>query len=109
MARKVRENVRVARPVFVDLRRELHEITRRVGAGERRVALAGEKTVQRMAKFVEQRDNVIPGNKRRLTGGGLQVITDIVDNRPVAGERGLVDEIAHPGTAAFAVAREESP
>lgn len=46
--------------MLVDLRRELNEITRRIGAGKRGETLAGKETVQRMAKLVEQGYYVIP-------------------------------------------------
>jgi hypothetical protein len=64
MAGVVGKHLRMAGPVFVDLRREFNEITRRIGPGERGETLAGKQTVQRMAKLVEQGDYVIPGEKR---------------------------------------------
>ena len=53
--------LRMAGPVFIDLRREFNEITRRIGTGQRGEALAGKQTVQGMPKLVEQGNYVVPG------------------------------------------------
>ncbi len=50
----------VACPVLINLGRELHEVTGRVGAGQRGKTLVGKQPMQRMAKLMEQRNDIIP-------------------------------------------------
>ncbi len=89
--------------MLVDLRWELDKITRRIGAGERRVALGGKKPVQGMTKLMEQRDHVIPGNERGSACGRFLIVADVIDNRPGSLQCRLLHEITHPRPAAFAV------
>ena len=67
----VGEHLRVERPVLVELRRELDEVARRVGAGERRILHVREHAVQRVAELVEHRGHVVEAEQRRLAGGRL--------------------------------------
>ena len=102
----VGEHLRIGRPVLVELRRELDEVARRVGARQRRVLLVGEHAVQRVAELVEHGDHVVERQQRRLAGGRLGEVGDVVDHRLGAEQLRLVDEVVHPGAAALVVALE---
>jgi len=91
----------MAGPVLVDLRRELDKIARCVGAGERGVTLAGKQSVQSMTKLVEQGDDIIPGDQRRLACGRLLIVADVLDHRTRSKLMGLLYKIPHPRPAAF--------
>ena len=60
MLRIVGKYLRMAGPVFEDLRRELDKIPRGIGAGEAGITLVGEQPVQGVAKLMEQGDHLIP-------------------------------------------------
>ena len=73
---------RMAGPVLVDLRRELHEITRRVGARERGVTLGGKQAVQGVDELVEQDDDIVPREERRLSIRWLLIVADVINYWP---------------------------
>ncbi|MNZ83305.1 hypothetical protein D3C78_1020280 [compost metagenome] len=60
-----------------------------------------------MTKFMEQRDDVVPGEQRRLTVGRFLIITDVVNHRTCGKLVRLLNEIAHPRPATFGVPCKE--
>ncbi len=101
VARIVSEDLRMAGPVLVDLRRELHKIARCVGARERSVTLAGKQPVQGVTKLVEQSDHIIPGDQRGLAFRRFLIVTDVINHRTRPEFMGLFDKVTHPRPAAF--------
>ena len=93
---EVAEHFRIADPVLVELRRELDEVARGVGARQARVFLIGEHAVQRMAELVEHRDYVVIRQQRRLARCRFGEVGDVVNHRLGAVELRLIDEVAHP-------------
>ncbi len=57
--------------MLVNLRRELNEITRCIGPGKAGVALMGKQTVQRVTKFMEQGDDIIPESSAVCPAAGF--------------------------------------
>lgn len=83
----------IERPMFVELRRELHPVARGIGARYRGIDLRGEQAVQRMAEFVEHGGHIVRTDQRRLTRCGLKEIGHIVDDGLGAQQGRLVDEV----------------
>src|SRR5438132_3196161 len=90
--------------MLVELRRELDEVARR--AAEARIFDRREHRVQRVSEFVKHRRDVAEAEERRLTGGRLCEVLDVVHNRLAAEEFALTDEAAGPGAAALVRPRE---
>ncbi len=61
-------------PVFIELRRELDEVGRRIGAGLRRVIAVRAERMDGVAELVEQGRRVVPRNQQGLTGFGLEEV-----------------------------------
>ena len=107
MEREAPQDVGLLEPVFVELRGQLDEIGRDVGAGDLRIGHRGEQAVQRVAELVEQGAGVVEAQQRRLAVGGLGKIHHVDDERAdVAGELFLIAQSGHPGAAALRCARE---
>ena len=79
--RIVREDLGIGRPVLVELRRELDEIARDVGALQSRISLRREHAVKRVTELVEHRRHVVEADQRWLPGRGLGEVLDVVDHR----------------------------
>ena len=79
--RVVRQDLRIERPVLIELRRELDEVARHVGARQRRIGLRRKHAVKRMAELVEHRRHVVPADQRRLAGRRLGEVLDVEDDR----------------------------
>src|SRR5690606_41689631 len=77
VARIVGKDGRVRRQLLVDLRRELDEVARHVGARQRRGARGREEAVQGVAELVEGGDDVVEGQQRRLVFGGVGEVADV--------------------------------
>src|SRR6185437_15169247 len=58
-------------PVLIELRGELDEVARSLGAAEARILRVGKDSVKSVAEFVEHGGYVVEGEKRGFTGGGL--------------------------------------
>ena len=104
---EVREDLGVGGPVLVELGggiRRSREGTE--GAGEAGVFGVGEDAVEAVSELVEHGGDVVEGDERGLAGGGLGEVGDVVDDGELVEERGLIDEVAHPGAALFVVALE---
>ena len=67
--------------MLVELRRELHEIARHCGTGERGVHGIGEHAMQCVAELVEHRGHVSEADERRLPGRGFREVGDIEYDR----------------------------
>ena len=93
--------------MLVELRRQLDEITRHVGAGEARVGHVRQKAVQAVTKLVKQGFGFVERQQRRFALRGLREIAGVDDERDyIAVEPLLIAERAHPGAAALRGARE---
>ena len=77
----MREHTRIEGPMFVELRRELHKVSRCRGARQAGIFRVGEHAVQGMAKFMEQGGHVGKADERRLARCWLREIRDVVDHR----------------------------
>ena len=53
MPRIVGKDLRLAGPMFINLRRKLNKIARRIGSRQAGILLAGKQAVQGMPKFVK--------------------------------------------------------
>ena len=62
--------------------------------------------MQRVSELVEHRRHIIVGQQRRLAGRGLGEVGNVVHHRLVARQRGLIDELIHPGAALLVVPLE---
>ncbi len=102
----VGEDLRVQRPVLVELRRELDEIARGGGAGDRRVLHVREHAMQGVAELMEHGGDVVEADQRRLAIGRLGEVADVVDHRLGTGQAVLLDEHVHPGAAGLGVTLE---
>ncbi|SSM19634.1 Uncharacterised protein [Klebsiella pneumoniae] len=101
MLRVVGKHLRLAGPVFEDLRRKFDKIARRIGPRETGVALAGEQPMQGMAELMKQGDHLIPRQQRALPCLRTDVVADIVDNRALRAQSRLFDKHIHPCAAAL--------
>ena len=81
MQRKAPQDFGLLQPMLVELRRQFDEIGGDVGAGDRRIGDGGQKAMQSVAEFVEQRARVVEAQQRRLAVGRLGEIADIDDER----------------------------
>lgn len=98
----VGEHLRIKRPVLVELRGELDEVTRGAGAGNARILHVREHAMQGVAELVEHGGHVIEAEQRGLALGRLGVVADIEHHRLGAGQAVLLDEHVHPGATALA-------
>ncbi|MNT06030.1 hypothetical protein D3C72_1406780 [compost metagenome] len=56
---------------------------------------------------MEQRDHIVPGKQRQLAVSRFLIVTDVINHRTGGKFVRLLNEIAHPRTAAFGITREE--
>jgi hypothetical protein len=103
----VGENLRVAQPHLVDLRRVLDEVAGHRGAGEHRILHVGEQAVQRVPELVEQGAHVVDREQRRLPVGGARQVERVEHHRLRAQQPRLRDERVHPRPAALRLTRVE--
>ena len=103
-------DLRIAAPVFHNLRGHFDEVARDVGTAEGAVVALAEHAVQAVAELVEESFRLVEVEQRRFILGGFgEVANHLNDGDDVVAI--LVDvllaEIGHPSAAAFAFAREE--
>src|SRR5258708_40183723 len=102
MPRKAPEAFRLQEPVFKKLRGKLDEIAVDARAGEAAVGHIGKKTMQRMAKLMEQRASIVQAEERRRPAPSLREVHDVDDDgKDFSIQAGLFLETAHPGAAAL--------
>ena len=102
----VLQHLRPEDPHLVDLAGVLDEIARHVGAGQPRVGDLGEQAVQGVAELVEQRADLVQLEQGRFAGGRPRQVEHVEHDRQRLQQERLVDEVAHPGAAALALAGE---
>ena len=102
------ENLRLERPVFVNLRREFHKVACYGCATDTLVVAFCEQAVECVTEFVEHCAHLVNAQQRRFVGCRFGEITHIHDNRtdfcPVC-RNPLVADVVHPRSAAFCSAR----
>ena len=67
--------------MFVELRGELHKVSRCRGTRQAGIFRVGEHAVQGMTEFMEQRGHVGKADERRLARCRFRKIRDVVDHR----------------------------
>ena len=95
------ENLGDAGERLVELRRHLHEVAGHIGAGQTAILTVGEDGVQGVAKLMEHRGDVVPGEQRGLSFRGLGEVAHIEHHRLLLALVALRDELVHPGSAAL--------
>ena len=101
------QDFRPLQPMLVELRRQLRPIQEHAGPGDERKRHIGEKSMQRVPKFVEQRLGVVEGKQRRLACARLGEVHDVDDQRTdIAPKLFLVAQRRHPGAAVLRRAGE---
>ena len=102
------KNLRLERPVFIELRKCLHEIAGHIGTAHVHVTAFREHSVQCMTELVERGLDLVDGKHcHRILR--LAEVADIDDDRTdiLAGSiHILFTEVGHPCTATFGTARK---
>ena len=74
MAGEAGQHLRLLQPVLEQLRGQLHEIARHIGAGEARVTDLGQQTMQGMAEFVKHGAGIVEGQERRIALDEIAIV-----------------------------------
>ena len=102
------KNLRLERPVLIELRESLHEIAGHIGTAHIHVTAFREHSVQCMTELMERGLDLVDG-KRCHGIVRLAEVADIDDDRThvLAGSiHILLTEVGHPCTATFRAARK---
>ena len=97
----VLQHLRPGGPHLVHLRGVLHEVARHRSAGEGGIADRGEQSVEGVAELVEQGDDFVEGQQRRLAFRRFGDVQVVRHDRFRPEEARLRDIGVHPGAAPF--------
>ena len=113
MQRETLQDLRLQRPMFIELRRKFDEIAGRRGSAHRGIDDIGQHAMQGMAEFVEQGRDFAQGQQGRAARRRFWEVHDIDDDRAHRlVECLLAAKIGHPGarplrTAGVVIAEED--
>ena len=109
MACKRIEELFLREEVLVELRRQLYEIARHIGAGEISILAAGEHTVERVTKLVEESATLVVGKESGLGIRRTGEVHHVRDMRTMIllSNHILRLELVHPSACALAIPRVE--